>query len=183
MILDFSYNMRISFSAPIFRHHYSIKCVPKNTERQRVKELSLSVLPRGTVVSDRDFFGNAVKYGCIAEPHTFFEVSVCGAAETGLAPFEQRGGDTDIFSVQSEFTRPGLHITRFYNKIVRDAPENTRERVVYFMNRLYDTLSYVPHSTSIGTTAEDAFTARRGVCQDYAQILVSLLHLANIPTR
>jgi transglutaminase-like putative cysteine protease len=48
---------------------------------------------------------------------------------------------------------------------------------------LYVEMSYCPGSTDIGTTAAQAFAARRGVCQDYAHIMLAMLRLAGIPAR
>lgn len=51
------------------------------------------------------------------------------------------------------------------------------------MHRLYREFSYVPGSTHVGTTAEEALAGGKGVCQDYAQILIALCRMAGYPAR
>lgn len=43
------------------------------------------------------------------------------------------------------------------------------------MHKIHRDFSYAPGSTNISTSAIDAFTARRGVCQDFAHILLACL--------
>ncbi|PZX17744.1 transglutaminase superfamily protein [Palleronia aestuarii] len=46
-----------------------------------------------------------------------------------------------------------------------------------------DCLSYVPGSSHAGTTALDTFVQRRGICRDYAHLLISLARASAIPAR
>lgn len=43
--------------------------------------------------------------------------------------------------------------------------------------------SYVPGSSTAATTARESFVQRRGVCRDYAHVLVTLSRAAGIPAR
>ncbi len=183
MILKFSYETRIDFSVPVRRHYYSMKCVPRNTARQNIQSLNITILPENKTVSDSDVFGNIISYGYIAEPHNSFSVSVNGVAETGLALYEERGGETDMFLAQSALTRPGGEITAFYKRVCAAAPKKPYNRALYFMKELYQTVSYIPNVTDVNTSAERSMTKRRGVCQDFAQILISLLRMDGIPAR
>lgn len=44
-------------------------------------------------------------------------------------------------------------------------------------------VEYVPGATDVGTTAEQALMAGKGVCQDHAHIFISAARLVDIPTR
>ena len=44
-------------------------------------------------------------------------------------------------------------------------------------------LRYVPGSSDSTTTAADSFIARRGICRDYAHLLITLARAAGIPAR
>ena len=175
--------MRIDFSSPVFRHYYSMKCLPRNTERQNIQSLSIAILPENKVVSDRDVFGNIISYGYIPEPHDSFDVSVQGVAETGLALYEELGGETDMFLVRSPLTSPGRELTAFYKSLCGGAPKKPYDRALYFMDKLHQTVSYTPYATDVNTTAETSMAKRHGVCQDFAQMLISLLRMDGIPAR
>lgn len=44
-------------------------------------------------------------------------------------------------------------------------------------------IEYAPGATEVGTTAEQALTAGKGVCQDHAHVFISAARLLDIPTR
>lgn len=184
MILDFSYDMRVSFSAPVTDHHYSLMCFPRDTCRQRIPRLSLTVAPDEERAEDVDCFGNRILHGLTIGPHDSFCVRLQGRAQTGLAPHEHRDTDgLDLFRVPSRFTQPGPAIRRLYAALNGEAPAAVYERVHWFMRALHDRLVYQPGATDIHTTAEQALEQGRGVCQDYAHIFLALLRLAGIPAR
>jgi transglutaminase-like putative cysteine protease len=48
---------------------------------------------------------------------------------------------------------------------------------------LREQLDYVPGSTSVSTSALEAWRVRRGVCQDYAHLALALLRAMGVPAR
>ncbi len=44
-------------------------------------------------------------------------------------------------------------------------------------------LSYVPGVSDAATTATDTFLSRKGVCRDYAHVLIAMARAAGIPAR
>ncbi len=48
---------------------------------------------------------------------------------------------------------------------------------------IYETCEYEPGSTDISTTAEAVLAGRRGVCQDFAHLLIALCRSLQIPAR
>jgi transglutaminase-like putative cysteine protease len=48
---------------------------------------------------------------------------------------------------------------------------------------VYDTLEYTPDATDVRTTAADALSLGRGVCQDYAHVMLALCRLCGLPAR
>jgi len=183
MLLRYSYDMHIDFSQPVSRHYYSLKCIPHDTACQKVHKSEILITPPNRELSYTDFWGGKVIYGCIAEPHSRFEVSLSGIMETGLAVHEEYDTDTDIYKVYSMYTEPGAEINAFYNKIVSDAPEKQYDRVLFFMSCVYHYIRYISGVTDIRTTAERSALKRCGVCQDFAHIMISLLRKDGIPAR
>lgn len=184
MRLRFLYDIYIRLSEPVYDHHYSIKFMPRDTDRQRVIQEDLRIMPENPLQRDTDNFGNESVYGLIREPHSEFRAKIQGVVETGLAVNEHR--DTqylDLFKTQTVQTAPGKAIEDFYRDIVVHAPDKTYERVLYFMDCLYNRMNYVGGSTDITTTAEEAMEKRCGVCQDYAHIFLSILRMEGIPAR
>lgn len=48
---------------------------------------------------------------------------------------------------------------------------------------VFDEMEYAPGVTGVRTTAAEAFARRRGVCQDYAHVMLALCRLCGLPAR
>jgi transglutaminase-like putative cysteine protease len=49
--------------------------------------------------------------------------------------------------------------------------------------KVYEHFTYAPGETNVMTTAGEAFVAGKGVCQDYAHVLITLCRMAGMPAR
>src|SRR5688500_11737174 len=56
-------------------------------------------------------------------------------------------------------------------------------RVLAMRDWIAANLDYVPGSSDSNTTALDSFVERRGICRDYAHVLITLARASAIPTR
>jgi transglutaminase-like putative cysteine protease len=59
-------------------------------------------------------------------------------------------------------------------------PEETAERICA---AVFDAITYRHGITSVTTTAAEALAAGRGVCQDFAHVMLALCHLVQLPAR
>ena len=57
------------------------------------------------------------------------------------------------------------------------------DKAHYVMTAVHGYMHYEPGSTAITTTAAEAFANNRGVCQDYAQIMLAILRRMGIAAR
>jgi transglutaminase-like putative cysteine protease len=56
-----------------------------------------------------------------------------------------------------------------------------RDAVLDLMRRLHADITYDGEATTVSTLPEEAFSLRRGVCQDYAHIMISGLRALGLP--
>ncbi len=181
--LEFLYNMNITFSLPAINHHFKLRCFPKSSARQRIEKMSFTLFPQCEVFCSEDAFGNLSRYGSIAKPHEKFEASVRGICIADSGNTEQVNPYMlGLFKVSTPLTRAGEGITRFSKEFNFDK-ENNLEKARRIMNGVYNYFEYVPKSTNINTTAEEAFLLGKGVCQDYSQVMLSVCRLLKIPCR
>lgn len=73
-------------------------------------------------------------------------------------------------------------------RIRRDVPQSAGgqddyETALYFMRRIHEDFSYQKGVSDTGTTSEQTFEKRAGVCQDFAHALITLCRMAGIPAR
>lgn len=183
--LHFRYEMRIEYSVPVSSCHFTIKCIPKDTKRQIIANTKISLSQDAKYQLGVDGFRNAQLYGTDDIPHDLFVFSIEGDATTGLSDYEEEV-DEDIAMI---FRHPhGLNISgegirEFYNTLGYPKDGDVYGYACEVMHSLHDYMNYEPNSTDKNTTAEEAFNQKKGVCQDYAHIFISLMHLAGISAR
>ncbi len=182
--LSYSYHMKLSFEKPVNEHYFKLRCFPSSDERQRISGEHIEIYPVHFSNSERDSFGNMCIYGTARQSHDYFAVDVTGEAATDInGRLSAEPNSAGIFRYETELTRAGREIREFHMSLDPMNWMNEYERALYMMNALYDEFTYTAGITGILTDAEHAFNLRRGVCQDYAHILLSLCRLERIPCR
>jgi len=180
--LQFEYSMELTYSEPVTECHYTLKCLPKNTDMQQIHELTIELSPVTDYQRDSDSFGNLTIYGNYFLPHTRFAVTVKGIAETWLSVSQKDTGSSAVFRHPYGLSRAGDGI-RAYHKSLSVPSGPAYDAAMYLMRCLHRDFAYEQRITNMETSAEQAWTLGKGVCQDYAHILIALCHLSNIPAR
>ncbi len=181
--LEFSYSMKIAFSAPVVRHCFSLRCLPFSNEYQRIRELFLEVSPHNVLTETADGFGNRILTDRITEPHTDFSVYVNGIAEIDIAA-KERESLNGIYKYPSQYTRCGARLSEVVNACEKlrggKSPTQTAMLVMAELRRRF---SYQSGATNINTTAEEALEIGKGVCQDYAHMQIAVCRALSVPAR
>lgn len=183
--LHFEYKMRLDFSSLVEKHRFTLKCIPRSNERQKISDLEVMVYPKEFLSEAEDSFGNRCIYGHAEGRHDHFSFRVTGTAKTGLSPWETAREEhlIGIYKYQTEYTRPGPCIREFAGRFSFGEKASPYEKAFTYMTALYSHFQYIPQVTDIFTTAEQAMALGKGVCQDYSHILLSLCRMENIPCR
>jgi len=184
-IVRFQYQTELAFSLPASEHRFLLRILPQDDGRQRIKNLSWSIdpFPADTLWQTVDGFGNCALAGCVSAPHSHFRFGVEGIAEVSGEPYITGSEPPRVFLYPTELTRPNRELVDFYNDINKFAPVEILDRIHFFSHTVHARLCYKRGATSNSTSAAQAFDIGAGVCQDYAQILLTLLRLDKIPCR
>ena len=88
--LRFEYDMKLLFSGAVNNHRFSLKCIPHDTDMQRIDKLSVSVYPDHILSEDTDSYGNLTLFGYTNDYHNSFGFDIKGIVEgiflcTGIA--------------------------------------------------------------------------------------------------
>ncbi len=179
--------MGVRFDFEVRNHYFAFKAFPCNTARQRIVSPETVLFPNMPVSYGTDSFGNRYMYGSIIEPHSEFSVCISGQAETGLEIFEEKTDAYDskilLYRNQSLYTRFGESLVSLHNDIAPSFDKPVYDRVFAYMNAIYENFAYEQSVTDINTTAEQAAELRKGVCQDYAHVLLAMCRADKIPAR
>lgn len=183
--LHFSYDMHIEYSIDVSKCSFTIKCIPQSNCRQSISNIKIRLAPETDYQTGKDGLSNFQIYGCNNLPHKTFDFHVEGDAVTGLSEYEDSVSyeSSLIFAYPHGLNIAGEKIRSFYESIDLPSEGTASEKTVLIMDLLNKSFCYKPLVTNVNTSAEEAFVLGHGVCQDYAHILISLLHLAGIPAR
>lgn len=184
--LDFEYSMSLDFSQPVNSHKFTLRMIPHSDERQQITDCQISISPDIDLQYDADAFGNRYVFGEIKQPHNRFSVRVTGKALINpeiYVPDNKSKIMLAPFRFPTHYTRASQLLKDYYDIYKPQPNESDFDFCERLMHQIYKDMVYMPGVTDINTTAADAFEHRRGVCQDYAHIMLSLCRIADIPCR
>jgi len=189
------------YTAPVRFARHAFRLLPRTTLHQRVVSAELQVEPTPYQCDEgTDFFGNRVVQVALEKPHARLairmdaDVEVTGSAPADLerTPSWEAVREEAIASGDSgpagpaHYLHPGSH-TGANDEMVAFAREHLRPGrpllaaafdLACAIHRDFD---YVPGATDVDTTAAQSLALRRGVCQDFAHIMLAALRSLGLP--
>jgi len=189
------------YQAPIEHSAHVFRLRPVQDEWQRVQEHSLSLSVDGPRASYEDVFGNAATH--VELSTSYQELSITGRSIIQIVetpPVRSRSiSKRDLLPLvwmpwQRQMMLPYLlppelpeselrELTEFAMSFVARNDNDLHETVLDINRTIYRDFSYVSGSTTLETTPYDVFVSRRGVCQDFANLMICLARLLNVPAR
>ena len=182
-ILTYNFETNLHMDKAVTEHDFVLRCQPMTTRTQTVLDAQTVITPATSLAQQVDGFGNLLQVGRIAAEHNDF-----GFVSSGMvmvdAEDERPVSAHPIYTRPSRFTQMSTDLIAFSNDVLRvQANVDPLTKATLLSKALYQTMSYMPGTTSVSTDAVTAFSQRQGVCQDYTHILIALLRAQGIPTR
>ncbi len=189
-----------SYDTPVASATLALRVTPLDGATQRTIAHKVDVSPApASVVFERDFFGNAVNVVTIEESHTELSIDATadvevsyGAPPAGPGPAWEQVADLALHAHDMSPRAPAHFM--FASPRIQLSPDVTRyaqqsfakgrgiiEAARDLMTRIKREFAYEPESTEIWTPLQQAFAARRGVCQDFAHIMIAGLRGLGVP--
>jgi transglutaminase-like putative cysteine protease len=166
-----------------------VRMQPRTDFRQRCLSFSLNIDPRANMMMYRDFD--------IPERHRRIDVLAQaivdvlparileGAAADDWEELDRRVAQTDYWEMllPSHFAVPTDLLEKLAIELDLRRRGNPLELLQELNSRLYELFDYAPNTTEVDSPIDDALKARRGVCQDFAHIMITLVRQLKIPCR
>lgn len=179
--LHFRYNMDLNFSHEIREHHLILHLRPMELPGQGLTSFAFRTFPEADVCEVQDKIGSRYLSCMIKAPHDYVRVTAEGTVERSE---EKETVFHPIFCYPSVYTRMNEEMQSFAETLLSKTVEREPLKLaLILMDQMQEHMTYVPGSTDIKTTAQEAFGNGQGVCQDYAHILTALCRYAKIPAR
>ncbi len=169
------------------------RMTPPTMARQTTLATSVRTGSNVPIWSYRDYFGTTVSSFDIQEPHEELLVQASATVQTSAAPpapaplpwieLRERAAESYVLEYLAETKRTTMDDDVMAAVAGRVAGADPAEAASEIITWLREKVSYVAGSTGVQTSAQEAWDAGQGVCQDMAHISVALLRAAGLPAR
>jgi transglutaminase-like putative cysteine protease len=203
-LLDVMHDTTYRYATDVALAHHLAYLRPAETAHQHLESFRVGVSPQPFVERlSRDVFGNVRFYFSLDVPHP--KLAVRAVSRVRVA---QRFDDFDPASTapwrevceslryhagaphvpQVEFAFPSPYIPRHRELGTYAAASFTRDRTIAegaldLMHRIHRDFKYDSDSTEVSTPVLEAFRQRRGVCQDFAHVMIGGLRAIGLSAR
>lgn len=183
---------RFEYDGDVVESVIDVRLGPRSDAHQRWGRFEIGTDPVGAVRRYSDGFGNTAFLVTLARAHKHLHLRTVGEIETLLVdPFALPAQPPEPLgpSLLADYLDPSPLVPAVPELEALAAPhrpasaEDTFEAVQRLMHVVNQRLEYVPGVTTVETTVIDVLGEPRGVCQDFAHLLVGLCRSVAIPAR
>jgi transglutaminase-like putative cysteine protease len=196
MRFEILHRTRYTYATPVRDSFNDVRLQPMPIPEQTVESYLLRVLPAARLTHFKDFYSNWIQHFEIIEPHSYLSIEAssrvvtnppatlpdaphCSFDKMREAPNIERCFD---YLLESRF----VELSPEAWKLALDATagmEDAWQAALALMRFVHGYLKYESNSTHVHTHMKEVLDHRRGVCQDFAHLMIGLCRLLKIPAR
>ena len=184
MRLKIEHTTTFTYDQLISEAYTEMRLKPLDADGQRCLSFSLITEPLDAVLKYTDHFGNDVHHFDVIQPHQKLVV----AATSEVFTPDSFLTDTSSLSPLEEFnylspTVYAPHTAELIGYSEAFRSDQPLKIALAIMNSLHATLLYEKGATDVKTTADQALSLGRGVCQDFSHIMLAACRIQRLPAR
>lgn len=185
------------YASAVTRSCNELRLEPMDTPFQRCEAFLPFVLPATRLTHYRDLFSNTVHYFELPEPHERLVIEARATVVTRRVvdyqalPYGMKHGALSS-CLEREECYPFLQDSRYVETTpvvwrhaldVADISDDVFQTSYAIMEHVFRNFEYQSGSTKVTTHASEVFEHRRGVCQDFAHVMLAMCRALRIPAR
>lgn len=201
MKLKISHTTHYSYGSSVIDSVNELRLSPKTDEHQICHEHTILTEPPVNLFSYEDYFGNQTHFFTLNAPHEELKITMNSIVETNIPDnpptsslsFEDEKEILKSESFQNQYAEylmetpytvivPELH-EFVANIIAQQTFKSTYLMLKGISEAIYTNFTYDPSATNVHTTLKETLQLKRGVCQDYAHLMIGICRTLNIPAR
>lgn len=195
MRFELRYTTHFDYPGPVVESHNELRACPTTNDRQRLVHYRATTNPQARLVSYRDYWGTHVDAFGIRDPHDELQVTAEATVETTPSPLPARSARMSALSdaayrdTHAEYLQPTRH-TAWEDAASEEASKRAEMfgpdvmSVVLGLHRSVGaSFEYTPGATYIGVEVGELMARRRGVCQDFAHVVVAMCRSLGVAAR
>jgi transglutaminase-like putative cysteine protease len=177
-----------------------IRLSPRTNGNQSCYQHSITTHPHAPLYAYEDYFGNRVHAFSIADPHSELRITAQSivvtndslASRESLLPFEQEQAimKSDAFLDQfaeylapTDYTQNTTDVSNIVKHFLSQSVPSVSQLLAEITTAIKQEYIYDPAATQVQTKVDEMIKLRRGVCQDFAHLMIALCRCIGIPAR
>ncbi len=208
MKLSISHVTQYEYADTVTDSVNEIRLTPSTNERQSCYQQAIAIEPNASLFSYEDYFGNRVHAFSVNGPHKRLTIRTSMTVVTKQAPSpeeraqylskrppeqawnwlrtEEAANRFTEFLLTTEYTAVTTEVEQFAREI-SEFDESGQASVLDWLSalstKIRDEFIYDPEATDVKTKTSDMFLSKRGVCQDFAHLMIASCRAIGIPAR
>lgn len=208
MKLSISHVTQYEYADTVTDSVNEIRLTPSTNERQSCYHQAIAIEPNASLFSYEDYFGNRVHAFSVNGPHKRLTIRTSMTVVTKQAPSleereqylskrppeqawnwlrtEDAANRFTEFLLTTEYTAVTTEVELFAREI-SEFDESGQASVLDWLSALSTKIRtefiYDPEATDVKTKTSDMFLSKRGVCQDFAHLMIASCRAIGIPAR
>lgn len=200
-ILEVVHETTYAYVEPVERSSHRLLLRPIEDRHQEILSYEIELSPAGAATHYEDVFGNSAVHLEINAPYSHFQIRSRARLRMQAPPtLEQRLGDRRVtlpllwmpwqrqmlsaYLLPPELPESQLQgLSEFAMSFVERNDHDLVGALLDINQTLYRDFEYVSASTTTATTPFEVFESRRGVCQDFANLMICMTRLLQVPAR
>ncbi|WP_141502786.1 transglutaminase family protein [Paenibacillus luteus] len=208
MKLSISHVTQYEYAETVTDSVNEIRLTPSTNERQSCYQQAISIEPNASLFTYEDYFGNRVHAFSVNGPHKRLTIRTQMTVVTKQAPSseeraqylskrpvgqawgwlrtEDAANRFTEFLLTTEYTAVTEEVERFAREIDESSgtgPSSVLDWLSALSTKIRTEFIYDPEATDVKTRASDMFLSKRGVCQDFAHLMIASCRAFGIPSR
>jgi transglutaminase-like putative cysteine protease len=202
MLFQVTHTTRYTYQSPVLHSLNEVRLTPRSLAGQDVRKTKIRVLPEPAFMHRmKDYYGNDVTSFELFERHDHLEVTAesmvdvqsqvteplpsisCGEARQRIAA---QSDAASFEALEFIYNSPYVTVTPQLDEYARQTFVRNRpllEAAQDLTHRIHAEFKYRPQSTSIDVSLTDVMRNRRGVCQDFAHVMIGTLRSQRLAAR
>lgn len=192
------HSTRFIYESPVSESVMEVRMHPMSDLNQTCHTFELLSDPPAHIMSYSDYSGNIIHNFNIPGIHQHLHIQAFSTVEIhpvktipNILPEStwddilKDAENSDLWEMltPSHFTIPTLAMHQLMEELSIDKKDDPMRLVRELNSKLFEAFAYVPESTHVDSTIDEAILNRRGVCQDFTHIMIAILRSLGIPAR
>jgi transglutaminase-like putative cysteine protease len=190
---------RFRYSGPVHESVMELRMQPRSETGQTLRNFQIATTPRAQLYAYTDHYGNAVYHFNVLRQHNELHIEALSVIEVKDAEPLPAAADAlewqryNSFNLSSEhydllessqFANNSPELKRFMSLHNLEAPRGDPLTALKHLNGvIYDAFGYEPGVTQVHSPIAHALDEGRGVCQDFAHIMIAVVRHWGVPAR